>query len=249
MAKKIAFTNQKGGVGKTTAALGLASGLAIKGKRVLLVDLDAQGNASAVTGLIIENDMKTVKDLLLNGGHAADFIVKTEMVDIIPSNNSLKDIEGQLLKEGRFDALKKSLRSTRDSYDYILFDCPPSINVFTKNALAAADEVIIPVDMGFFSILGLKQLLEEINSIRKELNRLLILRGVLVCKFDRRTALSDQVFEILQGSFPDKLFNTLIRVNIDLVKSQIAQKSIFDYNPRSTGAEDFISLAEEIIHG
>ncbi len=249
MAKKIAFTNQKGGVGKTTAALGLASGLAIKGKRVLLVDLDAQGNASAVTGLIIENDMKTVKDMLLDGGHAADFIVKTEMVDIIPSNNSLKDIEGQLLKEGRFDALKKSLRSIRGSYDYILFDCPPSINVFTKNALAAADEVIIPVDMGFFSILGLKQLLEEINSIRKELNRLLILRGVLVCKFDRRTALSDQVFEILQGSFPDKLFNTLIRVNIDLVKSQIAQKSIFDYNPRSTGAEDFISLAEEIIHG
>jgi chromosome partitioning protein len=221
----------------------------IKGKRVLLVDLDAQGNASAVTGLIIENDRKTVKDLLLNGGHAVDFIVQTEMGDIIPSNNSLKDIEGQLLKEGRYDALKKSLRSVRDSYDYILFDCPPSINVFTKNALAAADEVIIPVDMGFFSILGLKQLLEEINGIRRELNRLLILRGVLICKYDRRTALSDQVFEILQESFPDKLFNTLIRVNIDLVRSQIAQKSIFDYNPRSTGAEDFISLAEEIIHG
>ncbi|MDD5475597.1 MAG: ParA family protein [Syntrophales bacterium] len=249
MAKKIAFTNQKGGVGKTTAVHGLAAGLKIKGQRVLVVDLDAQGNASAVAGLIIENDRKTVKELLVDGGHAEDFIVHTDLVDIIPSNNSLKDIEAAMIEGKRFDALRKSLRSLKDSYDYILLDCPPSINVFTKNALMAADEVIIPVDMGFFSILGLKQLLEEIKRSRKELNRSLILRGVLICKFDRRTALSDQIFGILRESFPDKLFKTLIRINIDLVKAQIAQKSIFDYNPRSNGAEDFMSLTEEIIHG
>jgi len=248
MAKSIAFTNQKGGVGKTTAALGLASGLRLKGKKVLLVDLDAQGNASAAAGLIIENDARTLKELLIDGGNAADYVTKTSLLDIIPSNNSLKDIELKLLNGGKFDLLKRSLKSLRDAYDFILLDCPPSINVFTKNALALADEVIIPVDMGFFAILGLKQLLEEIVRIKRDLNRSLKLRGVLVCKYDRRTALSDQVLETLQSSFPNQLFKTMIRVNIDLVKSQIAQQSIFEYNPRSTGAEDFLSLTEEIIH-
>jgi len=249
MARNIAFTNQKGGVGKTTAALGLASGLTIKGKKVLLVDMDAQGNASAAAGLIIENDVRTLKELLTDGGNAAGYITKTSISDIIPSNNSLKDIEMQMLNGMKFDLLKKALRPLRDAYDYILLDCPPSINVFTKNALALADEVIIPVDMGFFSILGLKQLLEEIVHIKRELNKTLKLRGVLICKFDRRTALSDQVLDTLKSSFPNLLFKTMIRVNIDLVKSQIAQQSIFEYNPRSTGAEDFLSLTEEIIHG
>jgi chromosome partitioning protein len=249
MARNIAFTNQKGGVGKTTAALGLASGLTLKGKRVLLVDMDAQGNASAAAGLIIENDARTLKELLTDGGNAADFITKTSISDIIPSNNSLKDIEIQILDGMKFDLLKKALRPLRDAYDYIILDCPPSINVFTKNALALADEVIIPVDMGFFSILGLKQLLEEVVRIKRELNKTLKLRGVLICKFDRRTALSDQVLDTLKSSFPNLLFKTMIRVNIDLVKSQIAQQSIFEYNPRSTGAEDFLSLTEEIIHG
>jgi chromosome partitioning protein len=249
MARNIAFTNQKGGVGKTTAALGLASGLKMKGKKVLLVDLDAQGNASAASGLIIESEGKTIKDLFLEGGTAADYIINTDIADIIPSNNSLKDIEIEMLNGMKFDALKRAIKPIRDSYDYILFDCPPSINVFTKNALALADEVIIPVDMGFFSLLGLKQLLEEIVRIKRDMNRSLKLRGVLVCKFDRRTALSDQVLETMKTSFPNQLFRTMIRVNIDLVKSQIAQQSIFEYNPRSTGAEDFLALTEEIIHG
>jgi len=249
MARNIAFTNQKGGVGKTTAAVGLASGLTLKGKKVLLVDLDAQGNASAAAGLIIENEGKTIKDLFLEGGTAADYITKTGIADIIPSNNSLKDIEIEILNGMKFDLLKKAMKPIRDSYDYILLDCPPSFNVFTKNALALADEVIIPVDMGFFSLLGLKQLLEEIVRIKRDMNRSLKLRGVLVCKFDRRTALSDQVLETMKTSFPNQLFRSMIRVNIDLVKSQIAQQSIFEYNPKSTGAEDFLALTEEIIHG
>jgi chromosome partitioning protein len=134
-------------------------------------------------------------------------------------------------------------------YDFVFFDCPPSINVFTKNALVAADAIIIPVDAGFFSLLGLKQLLEEIDRIKKTFNPKLALQGVLACKFDRRTALSEQVFAILKQDFPDKLFNAVIRVNIDLVKAQIAQKNIFEYNSKSKGAEDFLSLAEEIING
>ncbi len=247
MGKVIAITNQKGGVGKTTTALGLAAGLQANGMTVLLVDMDAQGNASAAAGLIIENDRKTVKDLLAGKADPEEYIVHTEMVDIIPSNNSLKDLEKELIENEAFDVLKKVLRPVKDKYDFILIDCPPSINSFTKNALVAADEVIVPVDVSFFAILGLKQLLEEIDSIKKNLNQNLNLRGVLACKYDRRNNLSDQIFEILKTNFPDKFFQTVIRVNIDLVKAQIAQEDILNFNAKSTGAEDYLALTQEVI--
>jgi chromosome partitioning protein len=249
MARKIAFTNQKGGVGKTTAALGLAGGLTRRGKRVLLVDLDAQGNASASLGLVIEGDGRTLKDLLLEGGNPSDHIVSTTEGDILPANNALKDIEPLLLRDDGVGRLKKMLAPLGRSYDFILFDCPPSINVFTRSALAAADEVIVPVEVGYFAVLGLKQLLEEIEGIRREHNRTLKLRGVLLSKYDRRTALSDQVLDMLREDLGERLLETAIRVNIDLVRAQIAQQSIFDYEPRSAGAEDFRSLTEEILHG
>ncbi len=249
MGKAIAITNQKGGVGKTTTALGLAAGLKAAGKNVLLVDMDAQGNASAAVGLIIENELKTVKDLLAERAAPEQFIVCTEMIDIIPSNNSLKDLERDLIDNNDFEVLKNVLRPLREKYDFILIDCPPSINSFTKNALAAADEVIIPVDVSFFAILGLKQLLEEIEFIRRDLNPQLHLRGVLACKYDRRNNLSEQVLETLKASFPDKFFQTVIRVNIDIVKAQIAQVDIFKYNARSYGAEDYLALTREVING
>lgn len=249
MGKAIAIANQKGGVGKTTTALGLAAGLKAEGKKVLLVDMDAQGNASAAAGLIIENELKTVKDLLAERAAPEQFIVRTEMIDIIPSNNSLKDLERDLLDNNDFEILKNVLKPLRAKYDFILIDCPPSINSFTKNALAAADEVIIPVDVSFFAILGLKQLLEEIEFIKRDLNPRLRLRGVLACKYDRRNNLSEQVLETLKANFPDKFFQTVIRVNIDIVKAQIAQVDIFQYNARSYGAEDYLALTREVING
>ena len=249
MGKAIAITNQKGGVGKTTTALGLAAGLKAHGKKVLLVDMDAQGNASAAVGLIIENDMKTVKDLLAGRSNPHEFIVHTDMIDIIPSNNSLKDLERDLIDNTAFDVLKNVLKPIKGKYDFILIDCPPSINSFTKNALVAADEVIVPVDVSFFAILGLKQLLEEIDQIKRDLNRGLQLRGVLACKYDRRNNLSEQVLEILKSNFPDKFFQTVIRVNIDIVKAQIAQVDILKYNARSAGAEDYLALTREVING
>ena len=249
MGKAIAITNQKGGVGKTTTALGLAAGLKAEGKKVLLVDMDAQGNASAAAGLIIENELKTVKDLLAERAAPEQFIVRTEMIDIIPSNNSLKDLERDLIDNDDFEILKNVLKPLRAKYDFILIDCPPSINSFTKNALAAADEVIIPVDVSFFAILGLKQLLEEIEFIKRDLNPRLRLRGVLACKYDRRNNLSEQVLQTLKANFPDKFFQTVIRVNIDIVKAQIAQVDIFKYNARSYGAEDYLALTQEIING
>lgn len=247
MGKSIAITNQKGGVGKTTTALGLAAGLQAHGMTVLLVDMDAQGNASAATGLIIENDKKTIKDLLADGADADDFIVQTEMVDIIPSNNSLKDLERYLIDNNEFDNLKAVLKAVKNKYDFVLIDCPPSINSFTKNALVAADEVIVPVDVSFFAILGLKQLLEEIEGIKRDLNPNLRLRGVLACKYDRRNGLSEQVFDILRTNFPDKFFETVIRINIDIVKAQIAQEDIIRFNSKSAGAEDYLALTREVI--
>jgi chromosome partitioning protein len=249
MARKIAITNQKGGVGKTTTSVCLAAALRASGQRTLLVDLDSQGNASAAVGLIIENDERTLKDLILEKGQAADYIVATGWTDIIPSNNSLKDVEERLVRKQAWEMLKTVLEPVEAAYDFILFDCPPSFNVFTKNALVAAGEVMIPVDSGFFPLLGLKQLLEEIGYVKRSLNPKLELLGVLACKYDRRSSLSDQTYETLKSHFPDKLFRTVIRVNVDIVKAQIAQQNLFEYNPSSKGAEDFLALAQEIIHG
>ena len=248
MDRKIAITNQKGGVGKTTTALGLAAAFQFKGKKVLLVDLDTQGNASAALGLILEQDTLTLKDLLSKKANPSSYIVSTDFLDIIPSNNSLKDIEQDLLQNDTFDLLKRCLAPIEADYDFILFDCPPSFNVFTINGLVAADEYIIPVDVGYFAILGLKQLLEEIDQIKQKLNPSLSLMGVLASKFDKRTTLSDQVLETLKNNFQDTFFKTAIRVNIDLVRAQIANESIFKFNPKSTGAQDFLSLSEEIIN-
>lgn len=248
MARKIAITNQKGGVGKTTTALGLAAAFQIKGKKVLLVDLDTQGNASAALGLILEQDTSTLKELLSEKANPLDYIVSTDIMDIIPSNNSLKDIEKDLLQNETFDLLKRCLAPVEANYDFILFDCPPSFNVFTINGLVAADGYIIPVDVGYFAILGLKQLLEEIDQIKQKLNPSLSLMGVLASKFDKRTTLSDQVIETLKNNFQDTFFKTIIRVNIDLVRAQIANESIFKFNPKSTGAQDFLCLSEEIIN-
>ncbi|MBF0318732.1 MAG: ParA family protein [Nitrospirae bacterium] len=245
-AKIIAITNQKGGVGKTTASVNLAAGLNKKGMRTLLIDIDSQGNASASFGLAIENEVKTIKDLLVNPQNPHDFISKIDSVEIIPSNNSLKDIEDILLKDRKFDMLKTAIAPLTGQYEYIIIDCPPSINVFTKNGLKASSEIVIPTDVGYFSLLGLKQLLEEIEHFKRELNPSLEILGVLASKYDRRTSLSAQIYETLKQSFPDKLFKTCIHLNIDIVRAQIAQKSIFDYNKRGPAAADFNSLIEEI---
>ena len=249
MARKIAIANQKGGVGKTTTALCLGAALQLAKKKTLIVDLDAQGNASAALGLIIEQDVSTLKDLLASRGDPEDYIVSTESADIIPSNNSLKDIEPELNVGEKFGRLKKCLAPLDDLYDFILFDCPPSFNAFTKNGLVAADEYLVPVDVGYFAILGLKQLLEEVERLKKDLNPGLRLTGVLASKFDKRTSLSKQVLDTLKKSFPDTFFNTAIRANIDLVKAQIANQSIFAISPYCAGARDFRALAKEILNG
>lgn len=249
MARKIAITNQKGGVGKTTTAVNLAGALTMTGKKVLLFDLDSQGNASAALGFIIEQERPTVKELLVGEVAPEDVILEIDGFDLIAANNALKDIEAELSGQPDCAVLKKAISRMEGSYDLFLFDCPPSFNVLTRNALVAADEYLIPVDIGYFSMLGLKQLLEEVNRIKSRLNPQLALSGVLACKFDKRTKLSEQVYGTLRNNFPETLFRTTIGVNIDLVRSQIAHETIFRYNSRSRAAEEYMAFAEEILHG
>jgi chromosome partitioning protein len=247
----IAVANNKGGTGKTTTAVNLSSGLAFqKGYRVLLIDLDPQGNASMSLGVDIESLRYSIKDLLT--GKMTDFRYlawdKGKQLQVLPANSSLKDIEAELLGsvDGRL-RLKSRIGSVLDEFDFVLIDTPPTTGVFTQAALVASDEILIPVDVGYFSLQGIRQLLEEIEKIREHFNPDLRISGILLTKFDSRTSLSKQVDQTLRKSFKDKAFKTVIRVNVDLVRAQIDRKSIFAYDPTSAGAEDYQHLIDELL--
>jgi chromosome partitioning protein len=250
-ARVIAAANRKGGVGKTTTAVNVAAGLAyLEEKRVLLIDLDPQGNASISLGVDIEDLEYSVKDLLT--GKITDFQRllwdKGENLKILPSNSSLTEIEPALLSsiDGR-KRFRERIKPILSQFDYIIIDTAPTTGVLTQSALIAADEVIVPVDVGYLSIQGIKQLLGEIEQVRMHENPDLVLSGVLLTKFDSRTKLSQQVEDVLRRSFPKEAFKTVIRVNIDLIRCQIDRKSIFATEPTSTGAQDYRNLIDEIL--
>lgn len=249
-ARVVVVANNKGGTGKTTTAVNLSAGLAfIKGYRVLLVDFDQQGNASMSFGIDVEGLKYSVKDLIT--GRMTDYSLllwdKGSKLKILPANPSLKDVEPELLAnvDGRL-RLKARLAPIIDQYDYIIIDTPPSVGVFMQAPLIAGNEVVIPVDVGFFSLQGIRQLLEEIEKVKEHINNNLSILGILLTKFDSRTSLSKQVETILRKSFQDKVFQTSIRVNVDIVRAQIARKSIFAYDATSAGAADYSALVEEV---
>jgi chromosome partitioning protein len=249
-ARVVVVANNKGGTGKTTTAVNLSAGLAfIKGYRVLLVDFDPQGNASMSLGVDIEGLKYSVKDLIT--GRMTDYSLllwdKGEQLKILPANSSLKDVEPELLAnvDGRL-RLRARLAPVVNQYDYIIIDTPPSVGVFMQAPLIASNEVLIPVDVGFFSLQGIRQLLEEIEKIKEHINNNLTIIGILLTKFDSRTSLSKQVETILRKGFKDRVFQTTIRVNVDIVRAQIARKSIFAYDATSAGATDYSALIEEV---
>ena len=247
----ITCANHKGGTGKTTTAVNISAGLAfLKQKRVLLVDFDPQGNASMALGVDIENLRYSVKDLLTGAMTDLHYLCwdKGDNLKILPANASLKDVEPDLLRsvDGRL-RLKQHLQAILDQFDFIIIDTPPTLGIFTQAPLVASTEILIPVDVGYFSLQGIRQLLEEIASVREVFNPTLDKKKILLTKFDSRTTLSGQVREILRESFGEDALQTVINVNVDIVRAQIERTSIFAYDLTSTGAQDYQNVVEELL--
>jgi chromosome partitioning protein len=250
-ARIITIANNKGGTGKTTTAVNLSAGLAFqKGYRVLLIDFDPQGNASISLDIDIENLKHSVKDLLGNSNYPAENLLwkKGETLRILPANSTLKDVEPELLGsvDGRL-RLRARLSPIVDEFDYVIIDTPPTTGIFTQAPLIASHEVLIPVDVGYFSLQGIRQLLEEIGKVREHFNPDLQIAGILLTKFDSRTTFSHQVEKTLRNSFGDLTMKTMIRINIDLVRSQVDRQSIFAFDPHCAGAHDYQNLVDELV--
>ena len=248
MAKIIGVANQKGGVGKTTTAVNLASALGVLEKRVLLIDADPQANATS--GLGVEEVNFSTYNLLEHSAEVIKCILPTSSpnVDIIPSHIDLVAAEIELVdRENREYMLREALKSVRDHYDYIIIDCAPSLGLITINALTAADSVIIPIQCEYFALEGLGKLLNTIKNVQKIHNQDLDIEGLLLTMYDSRLRLSNQVVEEVQKHFNDMVFETVIQRNVKLSEAPSFGESIINYDATSKGAVNYIHLAQENI--
>ncbi|NRB78247.1 MAG: ParA family protein [Saccharospirillaceae bacterium] len=249
MAKIYAITNQKGGVGKTTTSINLAASMVAMKRKVLLVDLDPQGNATMGCGVDKHEVKLSVYDLLVQQTPASEVICKSKSgIDVIPANSDLTAAEVELLdvqmKEKR---LSSNLASIRDQYDYILIDCPPSLNMLTVNALCAADGVIIPMQCEYFALEGLADLIQTVQNIAKVANPKLEIEGVLRTMYDPRNSLTKDVSEQLIAYFAGKLYETVIPRNVRLAEAPSHGLPVIQYDKSSKGAMAYLALAGEIL--
>ena len=250
MGKTIAICNQKGGVGKSTTAVNIGSYLALSGKRTLLIDLDPQGNATTACGISRTNIEKDVYDVLINDLPAAEAVAKTavERLDILPSSIDLAGAEPQLATAAeRETVLKRSCETLKSEYDFLLFDCPPSLGLLTVNALVAADSTIIPVQCEYLALEGLNSLMRAVNLIKQNLNPGLRVGGIVLTMTDFRANLAREVADEVKRFFKDLVFDTSIPRNIRLAESPSFGKPICLYDPHSTGALAYQLLTQEVI--
>ncbi len=250
MATILCIANQKGGVGKTTTAVNLAASLAAAEKRTLLVDIDPQGNAGSGLGIDKSALRESIYDVLINDAEPAGVIVKTDLpaLHILPSTPDLAGAELELVSEsGRELKLRNALATIEGSYDYILIDCPPSLNLLTLNAMAAAGSVLIPIQCEFYAMEGLSQVLNTIKLIQRGLNPRLTIAGILLTMFDARNNLSRQVSEEIRTHFPRETFTTVIPRNVRLSEAPSHGKPIILYDIASRGAVSYLELARELM--
>ena len=247
--KKIAFINQKGGVGKTTSALNVGAALARDGYKVLLIDIDPQGNLTTSAGLVeLAEDEPTVYEVLKGSDINKAVKTKKGAYDILPTDIRLSGADIELSAvAGRDYILKEAIEALNKQYDYILIDCPPSLSVITLMGLTAADGVIIPVQAQYLALKGMAQLLNTINLVKRRMNPGLEITGVLLTMYDNRKNLDREVLENVKKAFPSKVFNTTISNSVTLAEAPAFGKDIYEYKPDSKSAQQYEQLTDEII--
>ena len=250
MTKVISIANQKGGVGKTTTSINLSASMAFLKKKVLLIDLDPQGNATTASGVNKYELEKTVYHLLVDQDNINDIIIKNTSgkYDLIGGNSDVTAAEIKLIEAfARELRLKNALQSIMQQYDYIFIDCPPSLNLLTVNAMAASDSVLIPMQCEYYALEGITSLIETVTVLAKVVNPVLKIEGIIRTMFDSRNRLANDVSEQLQGYFKDKLYNTVIPRNIRLAESPSHGLPVLYYDKNSTGAKAYLQLAKEML--
>ncbi|SEW28329.1 chromosome partitioning protein [Ruminococcaceae bacterium KH2T8] len=250
MTQIISVVNQKGGVGKTTTTVSLAAFIGKKRKKVLMIDLDPQGNATSGLGIDKSEIENSTYDVMVNDVPISEAIVESSAnnVDICPTNINLAGAEVELVGAmSREQILKNAIEEVADNYDYIFIDCPPSLGILTINALTASNNLIIPIQGEYYALEGLSQLVDTVNKVKKKLNKNINILGVVLTMFDKRTQLTRQVKDEVENYFGDKVFKTLIPRNVRLAEAPSHGLAISDYDPNSKGGKAYESLASEVL--